>query len=75
MAFEKASIETTLFGPASDHGQGDGEVGPGIDRQVEIDFAGGRVVVAGKAFAFSPLPPKLMEIFDAKGLVNYVKNK
>ena len=42
---------------------------------VEIDFEKGVVVVTGKEFRFSPLPAKLMEIFNAKGLVNYVKNK
>jgi hypothetical protein len=42
--------------------------------KVEIDFAGGFVTIAGKEFRFSPLPAKLMGIFDAKGLVNYVKS-
>ncbi len=42
---------------------------------VEIDFGKGLVIINGKEFAFSPLPGKLMEIFEAKGLVNYVKNK
>ena len=42
---------------------------------VEIDFARGLVIIAGKEFNFAPLPGKLMEIFEAKGLVNYVKNK
>lgn len=41
---------------------------------VDIDFAGGQVSIAGKSFSFSPLPAKLMGIFMAKGLVNYVKN-
>lgn len=41
--------------------------------KVEIDFANGKVSVAGKDFLFAPLPAKLMGIFDAKGLVNYVK--
>ncbi len=41
--------------------------------KVEIDFANGKVSVAGKEFRFAPLPAKLMGIFDAKGLVNYVK--
>jgi 3-isopropylmalate/(R)-2-methylmalate dehydratase large subunit len=43
--------------------------------KVDIDFAAGIVTVGGKKFSFSPLPSKLMEIFQAKGLVNYVKNK
>jgi 3-isopropylmalate/(R)-2-methylmalate dehydratase large subunit len=43
--------------------------------KVDIDFAKGIVSVNDKSFAFAPLPGKLMEIFEAKGLVNYVKNK
>ena len=43
--------------------------------RVEIDFEKGLVVISGKPFAFAPLPGKLMEIFNAKGLVNYVKTK
>jgi 3-isopropylmalate/(R)-2-methylmalate dehydratase large subunit len=43
--------------------------------KVNIDFQKGLVFVAGKEYAFAPLPSKLMEIFEAKGLVNYVKNK
>jgi 3-isopropylmalate dehydratase small subunit len=42
---------------------------------VDIDFEKGIINVGGKKFSFSPLPAKLMEIFKAKGLVNYVKNK
>jgi 3-isopropylmalate/(R)-2-methylmalate dehydratase large subunit len=40
---------------------------------VEIDFEAGKVTIAGKAYNFSPLPDKLVGIFKAKGLVNYVK--
>ena len=42
---------------------------------VIIDFEKGIVFIEGKESSFSPLPAKLMEIFKAKGLVNYVKNK
>jgi len=42
---------------------------------VGIDFEKGLVYIGNKHFAFAPLPAKLMEIFEAKGLVNYVKNK
>jgi 3-isopropylmalate/(R)-2-methylmalate dehydratase large subunit len=41
--------------------------------KVDIDFANGKILINDKAFAFEPLPEKLMNIFDAKGLVNYVK--
>jgi homoaconitate hydratase family protein/3-isopropylmalate dehydratase small subunit len=43
--------------------------------QVEIDFAKGLVILNGTSYPFAPLPSKLMEIFEAKGLVNYVKSK
>jgi homoaconitate hydratase family protein/3-isopropylmalate dehydratase small subunit len=43
--------------------------------KVEIDFAKGLVILNGIAYKFAPLPSKLMEIFDARGLVNYVKTK
>jgi homoaconitate hydratase family protein/3-isopropylmalate dehydratase small subunit len=43
--------------------------------QVSIDFAKGLVFIDNKQFSFAPLPSKLMEIFEAKGLVNYVKNR
>lgn len=38
--------------------------------QVDIDFTGGKINIAGKVFTFEPLPAKLMEIIDKKGLVN-----
>ncbi len=41
--------------------------------KVEIDFEKGKVTIDGKVFEFSPLPEKLVGIFNAKGLVNYVK--
>ena len=40
---------------------------------VDIDFEAGKVTIAGKLYGFSPLPDKLVGIFKAKGLVNYVK--
>ncbi len=41
---------------------------------VDIEFEKGIVKVGGKSFHFEPLPDKLMAIFMAKGLVNYIKN-
>jgi len=41
--------------------------------KVEIDFKNGKVTIAGKVLAFAPLPEKLVGIFNAKGLVNFVK--
>ena len=40
---------------------------------VAIDFEKGVVSIANKKFSFAPLPEKLMGIFTAKGLVNYIK--
>jgi homoaconitate hydratase family protein/3-isopropylmalate dehydratase small subunit len=42
---------------------------------VKIDFEKGVVTVGDKDFAFAPLPDKLLGIFKAKGLVNYIKSK
>jgi len=41
--------------------------------KVDVDLEAGKVSVGGKEFAFAPLPDKLMKIFKAKGLVNYIK--
>lgn len=41
---------------------------------VSIDFENGIVKVNDANFNFAPLPDKLMKIFEAKGLVNFVKN-
>ncbi len=43
--------------------------------KVAIDFEKGLVFIGNGQYPFAPLPTKLMEIFEAKGLVNYVKNK
>lgn len=40
--------------------------------KLEIDFEKGEVQVNEKAFKFQPLPDKLVKIFNAKGLVNYI---
>ncbi|MEA3478631.1 MAG: 3-isopropylmalate dehydratase, partial [Bacteroidota bacterium] len=41
--------------------------------KVNIDFERGEVSVNEQVFHFAPLPDKLMKIFEAKGLVNYIK--
>ncbi|MEX0987875.1 MAG: aconitase/3-isopropylmalate dehydratase large subunit family protein [Bacteroidales bacterium] len=41
--------------------------------RVDIKLDEGNVRVGDKAFSFEPLPAKLMEILDCKGLVNYLK--
>ncbi len=41
--------------------------------KVDIDFEKGEVTVGERVFPFAPLPQKLMEIFKARGLVNFIK--
>ncbi len=41
--------------------------------KVDVDFEKGEISVGEKVFSFSPLPEKLMGIFNAKGLVNFIK--
>ncbi|MBN2682692.1 MAG: 3-isopropylmalate dehydratase large subunit [Bacteroidales bacterium] len=42
---------------------------------MDLDFAAGKLVMAGKEYKFEPLPEKLMKIIDKKGLVNWVKSE
>ena len=42
--------------------------------KVDIDFVAGEITVGDKVFKFSPLPDKLMAIFQAKGLVNFINS-
>jgi 3-isopropylmalate/(R)-2-methylmalate dehydratase large subunit len=44
---------------------------PGDD--VDIDFDNSRIRVGNRQFSFEPLPQKLKQILDKKGLVNYMK--
>jgi 3-isopropylmalate/(R)-2-methylmalate dehydratase large subunit len=55
-----------LVVPEAVHGYKQGDM-------VNIDFLTGEIHINEKTFKFSPLPAKLMAIFEAKGLVNYVK--
>ena len=41
--------------------------------EVDVDLEKGIVKIANKEFPFAPLPEKLMNIFKARGLVNYIK--
>ena len=41
--------------------------------QVEVSLENGTIKVNAKEFKFAPLPNELMEIFSAKGLVNWAK--
>jgi homoaconitate hydratase family protein/3-isopropylmalate dehydratase small subunit len=42
---------------------------------VNIDFGSGKVAVGAKEFKFEPLPDKLLEILEMKGLVNWIRNQ
>lgn len=42
--------------------------------KVEISLEKGEIQVNDKTFKFAPLPKELMAIFEAKGLVNWIKN-
>ena len=42
---------------------------------VSVDLAAGTVSVHDKTFRFAPLPAKLMEILDSRGLVNWIMAK
>ena len=41
---------------------------------LEISFDNGEIIVGGRTFTFEPLPDKLKQIIDKKGLVNYMKS-
>ena len=40
---------------------------------VIVNFSKGTVSVGAKTFTFAPLPEKLVKVFEAKGLVNFIK--
>lgn len=42
-------------------------------QQVEIDLGAGEIRSAGSTYSFPPLPPAVMEIFEAGGLVPYTR--
>ena len=41
--------------------------------QVDINFNDGKIMIGSATFSFEPLPEKLKQIIDKKGLVNYMK--
>jgi 3-isopropylmalate/(R)-2-methylmalate dehydratase large subunit len=41
--------------------------------QVNINFENGEIIIGSGRFSFEPLPDKLKQIIDCKGLVNYMK--
>jgi len=44
------------------------------DDKIEISFDNGEIIVGSKKFRFEPLPEKIKQIIDKKGLVNYMKS-
>jgi len=42
---------------------------------VGIDFEAGTVAISEQEFKFEPLPDKLLEILEMKGLVNWIRNQ
>jgi 3-isopropylmalate/(R)-2-methylmalate dehydratase small subunit len=43
--------------------------------EVAVDAASGRIVVGGRSFAFPALPPEILAIRDAGGLLPYARKK
>jgi len=43
--------------------------------EVEIDFASGKVRCRGKEFSFPPLPPEVIGIVEAGGLIAYTRKQ
>jgi 3-isopropylmalate/(R)-2-methylmalate dehydratase small subunit len=43
--------------------------------EVEIDFAGGKILSDGRVFKFFPLPDSVIGIIEAGGLIEYTKKK
>jgi 3-isopropylmalate/(R)-2-methylmalate dehydratase large subunit len=46
-----------------------------VGAKVEIDFGAGSIQIGAQHFTFEPLPQKLMEILEMKGLVNWIRNQ
>jgi 3-isopropylmalate/(R)-2-methylmalate dehydratase small subunit len=43
--------------------------------EVEVDFAGGRIISGTRVFKFFPLPASVIGIIEAGGLIEYTKKK
>ena len=42
--------------------------------EIELNFDKGQLKIGSKSFSFEPLPEKLKQIIDKKGLINYMKS-
>ncbi len=45
-----------------------------VGDKVKLDTENGKIQIGSKSFGFAPLPGKLKEVIDQKGLVNWIKN-
>ncbi|OGD18183.1 MAG: 3-isopropylmalate dehydratase [Candidatus Aminicenantes bacterium RBG_16_63_16] len=43
--------------------------------EVDIDFAGGKIISGGRVFKFFPLPASVIGIIEAGGLIEYTKKR
>jgi 3-isopropylmalate/(R)-2-methylmalate dehydratase small subunit len=43
--------------------------------QISVDMAGGKITVGGGTFNFPPLPPEILAIRDAGGLLEFTRKK
>ncbi len=43
--------------------------------KVDVDFENGKISINNKDYNFAPLPGKLMQIIEKKGLVNWIKSE
>jgi len=43
--------------------------------EIEVDFAGGRIISGDRVFKFFPLPESVLGIIEAGGLIEYTKKK
>jgi 3-isopropylmalate/(R)-2-methylmalate dehydratase small subunit len=69
--FYRAAINQGLVlieAPAAVDAYNDGD-------DVALDVEGGKISVGGREFAFPPLPPEILAIRDAGGLLNYARAK
>lgn len=44
-------------------------------QNIKIDIEKGKIIIQDKTFNFSPLPEKLMEIINKKGLINWINHE
>jgi len=59
--------------PVLQSGEASESLQPGDE--VEIDFAGGRIIAGGRVFKFPPLPDSVIGIIEAGGLIEFTKKK